>query len=679
MGVVARGAVQDRPWGRTLSFVADRRFSGELIVDADGKRYIVGFDDGAVVTAFSPLATDAAVRVALTAGLVTSSQVAEITRFVAAHPNHDEVDAVATAARLGRDQADRLRRRVIAHRAIRGFALDRGDFVLVDERSLGFVPEHAIDVRALIYLGARTHMTEQRLLQELARLGPGFQLRAAAIAGLPQYGFGEAEKPVLAALRAAPIAVLDLDEAAPELDHRTVRAIVYSLAVTNALDISATSVGSDRPRHPTPPTHLDRSRRTTPTSSRTRTRPPSQPGLKQPGSSPSIRLPEAHTERAGRPSRPLTPPYGTPRPATQPPRAKTDPNLSMDSSSRNRKTSTPGLERPRKPSTAMPSADEPATLRGAAAGRPTGRDERPEAPASPSHGAPAARARASSTPATGIDSRAHRRPARRSTLHAIDIPVAAEVRALIKDRTALLGQGADYFSLLGVTAETSPDQIRKVYFGLARQLHPDRLTALGIEDTDREAQRLFAQINTAFAVLSSPMRRTEYARMLLAGGEEAVRAQQDQAEEITRRILTAEEKFRIGEMALRRDQLDVALEHFKQAVELNPDEADHHALLGWTIFVAAPDKNAVLKTAKGLLDKAARMSEKAVAPRLYLGRMARMLGRDAEARKMFEEVVAISPHHTEATSELRLLEQRAGSTTKPPDNKGGGLFGRFKK
>src|SRR5687767_6175009 len=131
MGVVARGAVQDRPWGRTLSFVADRRFSGELFVDADGKRYVVGFDDGAVVAATSPLATDAAVRVALTAGLVKSSQVAEINRQVGSHPGLDEVDAVAGAARLGRDQADRLRRRVIAHKAIRGFALDRGEFVLV--------------------------------------------------------------------------------------------------------------------------------------------------------------------------------------------------------------------------------------------------------------------------------------------------------------------------------------------------------------------------------------------------------------------------------------------------------------------------------------------------------------------------------------------------------------------
>ena len=153
-----------------------------------------------------------------------------------------------------------------------------------------------------------------------------------------------------------------------------------------------------------------------------------------------------------------------------------------------------------------------------------------------------------------------------------------------------------------------------------------------------------------------------------------IRAQQDHAEALTRRILAAEEKFRIGEMALRRDQLDVALAHFKQAVELNPEEADHHALLGWTIFAAAPDKGPVMKEARAKLELAARMAPKAVAPRLYLGRMARMLGRDKEAIEYFSEVLELAPGHNEATSELRVLEGRKAGGPKETESKG--LFGR---
>jgi hypothetical protein len=690
MAIVARGTVADRPWGRTMSFVADRRFSGELVVDLDGKRYVVGFDHGAVVAAASPLGTDAAVRVALTAGLVTSSQVAEISRQVMARPDLDEVDAVADAARLGPDQADRLRRRVIAHKAIRGFALDRGDFVLTDERTLGFDPVHAIDVRALIFLGARTHMTEQRLLQELARVGPGFQLRADAISTLPQYGFSEAEKPVLAALRAAPVAVIDLDAAAPELDPRTVRAVAYALAVTNALDVAQSSVAHDRPRTQT---------------SRDRSRPVSVPASRDVGSErgkrtsqiPAVRNTPSEINRRARISSDVDFETRTPSAATPIPRAGGGTRPPSEPGMRVRRTPTPpdrsprsstppvGTERPRsgvmstqsRSSRGDDRGDGPSPARTSSitvkpASEPRARPASASPPAATTRGRPA-----SSLP---IDNKAHRRPIRRtSTQPAYDAPGANEVRSLITARTELAADGADHFALLGIPMDASPEVVRRVYFTLARQLHPDRLTALGIEDTDRSAQRLFAQINTAFAVLSSPARRTEYARTMSQGGEAAVRAQQDQAEAITRRILAAEEAFRIGEMALRRDQLEVALEHFRRAVELNPDEADHHALLGWTIFAGAPDKNAVARESRNMLDRAARMAPKAVAPRLYLGRMARMMGRDREAMDYFAEVLALAPNHVEASSEMRLLEQRQGNP--PPESGGGkaGLFSRRKK
>jgi len=700
VAIVARGTVQDRPWGRTMAFVADRRFSGELVVEADGRRYVVGFDDGAVVAAASPLATDAAVRVALTAGLVSSSQVAEINRQVTSRPDLDEVDAVAAAAKLGGDQVDRLRRRVIAHKAIRGFALDRGDFVLTDERSLEFEPGHAIDVRALIFLGARTHMTEQRLLQELARIGPGFQLRPEAIPTLLQYGFGEAEKPVLAALRAAPIAVIELDSAAPELDPRTVRAVAYALAVTNALDIAQSSVAHDRPRAPT---GVERSRKSSglpasrevgsertrkltsrdPDSERGRAaRPPGDTDFETRTPTSATRIPRSarssdagmSRSRAARLSADVDFETRTPSAATQIPRAGTSTSGGLGKA-----PSEPGFDRGRK-QTAIPTALPGVDDSGAHARRPSATGSRLKSTSPPATEGASLRGKPPSTPPVAIDSKVHRRPPRRtSTQPVAPAPVATEVRALIEERRQALADGADHYALLGVAPDASQDLIRRVYFGLARQLHPDRLTALGIEDDDRSAQRLFAQINTAFGVLSSQSRRSDYGRTMEAGGEAALRAQQDQAEELTRRVLAAEEQFRIGEMALRRDQLDVALEHFRRAVQLNPDEADHHALLGWAIFVAAEDKPAVTREARGMLERAARMAAKAIAPRLYLGRMARMLGRDREAIDYFDEVLKLSPGHLEASSERRVLEQRHGHGPGAKDDGKPGLFGRRRK
>src|SRR5262245_13377129 len=108
MGVLARGSVTDRPWGMTLGALGMRGLSGQLTV---GGQYLVAFQQGVVVAAHSPLATDSAVRLALTGNLITSSQVSDITRRIAAAPNRDEVDVLSEACRLQPDQAQRLRRR----------------------------------------------------------------------------------------------------------------------------------------------------------------------------------------------------------------------------------------------------------------------------------------------------------------------------------------------------------------------------------------------------------------------------------------------------------------------------------------------------------------------------------------------------------------------------------------
>lgn len=258
-----------------------------------------------------------------------------------------------------------------------------------------------------------------------------------------------------------------------------------------------------------------------------------------------------------------------------------------------------------------------------------------------------------------------------------DSPQSHDVQALIAQRLELLDHGADHFALLGVAQDVSPDLLREAYFALARQLHPDRLTALGISDDGKHAQRLFAHINSGFAILSDEARRAQYLDVLRRGGEAAVRAEQAHTEQLTRRILDAEEAFRRGELAIRRDQPQAAVPELELAIQLNPEEADYHALLAWAQFCAAPDKMAIAQATRRSLDKAIQRAPKAAAARLYLGRVERMLGRDQEALRHFREVVAASPGHPDAAAELRILEARLPGPGN--DKAGSGLFGRSKR
>jgi molecular chaperone DnaJ len=63
----------------------------------------------------------------------------------------------------------------------------------------------------------------------------------------------------------------------------------------------------------------------------------------------------------------------------------------------------------------------------------------------------------------------------------------------------------DYYSVLGVSRDASPEEIKKAYRQLARKFHPD-------VSSEADAEERFKEINGAYEVLSDPEKRQMYDR-----------------------------------------------------------------------------------------------------------------------------------------------------------------------
>ena len=223
-------------------------------------------------------------------------------------------------------------------------------------------------------------------------------------------------------------------------------------------------------------------------------------------------------------------------------------------------------------------------------------------------------------------------------------------------------RGRSYFEILGVSPESGSAQLDRAYEQLSARTHPDRFSAAGESARDLAAE-LFEQVTQAYETLSDPHLRQAY--VLDCQSRERNQAKRDRAE----RALEAESEFQRGQAALNSREYEMALLHFGRALQLYPDEGDHHAHYGWALHLCHPGDPAMVAEAIEHVKRGLKLASHREKPYLFMGRLYRAVGRVDTAEKMFTRAVQIQPECVEALRELRLINMRR--------EKSRGLLGRL--
>lgn len=237
-------------------------------------------------------------------------------------------------------------------------------------------------------------------------------------------------------------------------------------------------------------------------------------------------------------------------------------------------------------------------------------------------------------------------------------PLTLEPSAHRARIAALIGKagGSDHYEFLGLDPAATADGIAQAYEELAREVSPTHAERLGISEQCAMFELLFERATEAYLVLSDPDRRRAYDRL---EGFDRPHAKSE-AELVEERQDHAAALYARAQGCLRAADFHFAVELLKEAARLDP-RADFYALLG-----EAYAKNPKwLHHAEEALAHAVSRDASQVAWVLRLAQVREELGRTAEAREGFLEVLTRQPSNPEAGAGLARLDGGQGRSENP--------------
>jgi curved DNA-binding protein CbpA len=198
----------------------------------------------------------------------------------------------------------------------------------------------------------------------------------------------------------------------------------------------------------------------------------------------------------------------------------------------------------------------------------------------------------------------------------------------------------DYYHILGITQDSTPEEIKKAYFNKAKEFHPDRHFSSMSDSLKNKLNALFSHLTLAYKTLSNPTMKMEY----------DMNPSFKTASMEGRTVEMARTKFEEGKKAFWEKSYIEAADLLGQAAYLDSSAASYHYYHGLALAKVKKFREAQEATSKALKLDPMNSNYAAELGHIYLE-----LGFHARAKTTFERALQLDPTNKRAAEGLQKI------------------------
>ena len=192
--------------------------------------------------------------------------------------------------------------------------------------------------------------------------------------------------------------------------------------------------------------------------------------------------------------------------------------------------------------------------------------------------------------------------------------------------------------LLGVDKNADIETIKKRYYALAKEYHPDRHLTYTAPDSKMKLTRISDALTTAYNILKDDKLKAEYYKSPASPKKETDK----------RESVSAEDLLKKGIIELKKGNFQGAIDNFTLAIQLKPDNTSYMSYLSLA-YSKVPGK---MKEAEEVLLKAIKLEPFSADLHANLGLIYNKAGLKKKAQNSFQKALKIDPKHDKAQKGL---------------------------